>query len=51
MPINSRFSIQREAYLDFLATIIDGWFFTPEAKAVAREALEEVKATSCGKGR
>jgi HD superfamily phosphodiesterase len=41
-----RFGIERETYLDFLGTTIDTWLFTPEGRAVAREALDEAMAAS-----
>jgi hypothetical protein len=40
---HSRFGIDREPYVDWLGTVIDGWFFTPEAKIMARESLDEAK--------
>ncbi|OPY73396.1 MAG: HD domain protein [Syntrophorhabdus sp. PtaU1.Bin002] len=39
-----RFGIDRESYLDYLDGVIDAWFFTPEAKEMAREALAETRA-------
>ena len=41
-----RFGIERETYLDFLGTTIDTWLFTPEGRAMAREALDEAMAAS-----
>jgi hypothetical protein len=38
-----RFGIDREPYVDWLGTLIDHWFFTPEARVMASEALNEAK--------
>jgi hypothetical protein len=46
-----RFGIDREAYVEWLGAVIDGWFFTAEARTMAREALDEARAALCGKGR
>ncbi len=41
-----RFGIDREEYLGFISARIEEWFFTPEARALAREALAETRAAS-----
>jgi hypothetical protein len=41
-----RFGIDREAYLGFIASKIEEWFFTPHARVLAREALDEARAVS-----
>jgi len=41
---HARFGIARDAYLAWLDTVIDDWFFTPEAAQMARDALAEAKA-------
>ena len=41
---HTRFDIPRDAYLDWIGTMIDGWLFTPEAKDMARKALREAKS-------
>jgi HD superfamily phosphodiesterase len=46
-----RFGIDRGPYVEWLGKVIEGWFFTPEAKVMAREALEEARAVSGGEGR
>ena len=38
-----RFGIERAAYLDYMAAKIEGWFFTPEAKAIARAELARAR--------
>lgn len=40
---HNRFGITREERIEYLETMIEGWFFTPEAKRIAGEALAEVK--------
>lgn len=40
---HKRFGIERDAYLGYLENMIERWFFTPEAKRMAREALAEAK--------
>ncbi len=40
---HSRFDIQRDTYLEWITPMIDTWFFTPEAKIMARKALCEAK--------
>ncbi|MFQ5613584.1 MAG: HD domain-containing protein [Anaerolineae bacterium] len=39
-----RFGIEVRAYMDWIGTMIEGWMFTPEAKAMAREALAEARS-------
>jgi len=41
---HSRFEIQRDTYLKWITPMIDTWFFTPEAKTMARKALCEAKS-------
>jgi len=41
---HTRFGIPRDTYLDWIAPMIDDWFFTPEAKDMARKALSEAKS-------
>jgi hypothetical protein len=43
---HTRFGIPRDTYLDWIATMIDGWLFTPEGKGMARKALREAKGLS-----
>jgi HD superfamily phosphodiesterase len=38
-----RFGVDRKGHLDMLSEVIDGWFFTPEARRMAREALDEAR--------
>ncbi len=38
-----RFGNERQAHLDLLARFLEKWFFTPQAKALAREALDEAR--------
>jgi HD superfamily phosphodiesterase len=40
---HTRFGIDRERYLGYLDSMIDDWFFTPEAREMAREALAEAR--------
>jgi len=40
-----RFGVERQAHLELLAGFLERWFFTPQAKAMASEALDEAKAT------
>ena len=40
---HSRFNIPRDRYMAWLATVIEDWFFTPEARKMARAALAEAK--------
>ncbi len=39
-----RFGIDRESYLDWIGTTIDTWLFTPYARTMAHEALDEARA-------
>ena len=41
-----RFDIPRGRYMAWLATVIEDWFFTPEAKEMARVALAESRSQS-----
>ena len=43
---HTRFCIPRDTYLDWLATMLDFWFFTREAKGMAHEALNKAKSKS-----
>ena len=43
---HTRFGILRDSYMKWLATVIDDWLFTPEAKEIARAALTEAKCNS-----
>jgi hypothetical protein len=43
---HTRFCIPRDTYLDRLATMVDCWFFTREAKDMAHEALNKAKSES-----
>jgi HD superfamily phosphodiesterase len=40
---HNRFGVDRDEHMKLLETLIDKWFFTPEAKKMAREALSEAK--------
>ena len=40
---HARFDIPRHRYMKWLVTMIDDWFFTPEAGKMAHEALAEAK--------
>jgi HD superfamily phosphodiesterase len=40
---HDRFGIDRDVYMGYLETMIERWFFTPEAKQMAGEALAESK--------
>jgi hypothetical protein len=41
-----RFGVEREKHLNFIDGMIDTWFFTPKARTMAREALDEARAAS-----
>ena len=41
---HTRFCIPRNTYLDWLATMVDCWLFTREAKDMAHEALNKAKS-------
>jgi HD superfamily phosphodiesterase len=41
---HARFGIDRRTYITYLDGIIEQWFFTPEARNMARKALDETKA-------
>lgn len=41
-----RFGIDRESYLDWIGATIDKWLFTPSARAMAHEALDEARAAT-----
>ena len=41
-----RFGIPRNAYLAWLDTMIEGWFFTSKAKNMAHQALSEAESVS-----
>ncbi|MCX5806440.1 MAG: HD domain-containing protein [Proteobacteria bacterium] len=41
---HTRFGIDRNVYITYLDSIIEQWFFTPEAGDMAREALDETKS-------
>jgi hypothetical protein len=43
---HTRFGISRDSYMEWLGTMIDAWFFTPEAKEMAHAALTEAKGNS-----
>ena len=43
---HARFSIPRDRYAEWLGTVIDDWFFTPEAREIAQAALAEAKCNS-----
>lgn len=43
---HARFHIDREIYLDYLASVIDAWLLMPKAREIALEALSEAKGTS-----
>lgn len=38
----TRFGLERDAYVNYLGTVVDKWFFTAAAKDMARKALEAV---------
>jgi len=42
---HKRFGIDRNTYLEYLASVTERWFFTPEAKRMAGEALAEARAS------
>ena len=46
---HTRFGIARDRYTAWLETVIDEWFFTPEAKEMAMTALAEAKCGSIEK--
>ena len=46
---HDRFGIPRHRYMEWLVTMIDDWFFTPEARKMAHEALAEAKRSSGSK--
>lgn len=43
---HARFDIPRRRYMDWLVTMIDDWFFTPEAREMAHEALAAAERSS-----
>lgn len=43
---HARFGIPRDSYMKWLDTVIEDWFFTPEAKKMAHEALADAKCNS-----
>jgi hypothetical protein len=43
---HSRFDIPRGRYMEWLGTVMDDWFFTPEAKEMAHAALTEAKSNT-----
>lgn len=47
---HTRFGIPRDSYLHWIAPMIDDWFFTSEAKDMARNALREAKLGIAPKG-
>ena len=40
---HTRFGIPRDRYMEWLGTVINDWFFTPEAREMAQAALAEAK--------
>ncbi|MBN1848539.1 MAG: HD domain-containing protein [Deltaproteobacteria bacterium] len=46
---HKRFGIKRDEYVAYLDTVIEQWMFTPEAKEMAQEALNQVKEDVKGK--
>ncbi len=40
---HARFGLPRDSYMIWLDTMIDDWFFTPEAKKMAHKALADAK--------
>jgi len=43
---HARFGIARDSYIKWLDTVIENWFFTPEAKEMAHAALTEARYDS-----
>ena len=43
---HQRFGIDRGPYMDYLETMVERWFFTPEAKEMAVKALAEARQGS-----
>jgi hypothetical protein len=48
---HERFDIELREYMAWIARQIDGWMFTPEAAALAREALLEAQAVLLAEGK
>ena len=46
---HARFGIPRDSYVEWLGTVVDDWFFTPEAREMALTELAEAKCKSVEK--